>query len=319
MLSWLTKRIRREPAVLGFGKIRALPEFVRSGKEKDAVADLETWVSKAVQWSATHRAGPWREAFDGAPVLRFVLQPRSDAAVFVGAIGPGQDSLGRRFPVCLAAIVPTRELRAVSHVTPLAFAPFFHDCVSALRHAAAADSHQAFDRIVAELRPPQIAEVTPAVERYDAWAQRQSAKELLDDLFAEGSASIRDTLHTILEATEPFQGKESPPTALSIRLPSRGREEAVCACLHLVRAACGWQDTVPGYFATDRDMLVQLGGLTPPNVLADCWAPDDRSQFVCHPGGDTSGFVSAYPEELEVMLAEYETSMAAVIERFGTR
>lgn len=311
MFSWLNRLRKQESAVLGFGKVPAWPEYLRCGARGDVAAELENWLAKASEWGATHRGDVWKDLRSSLP-LRFVLRSIHADAVVTGVIVPSADSVGRQFPLTIAAVVPVRGGGATSHVTPLAFASFLEGATSELPRAATVSSPKDFESILGDLRPPTFEDTAEHVKRYDEWAARQPLGELLrhglGDVEVEPS-----TLHTILEATSPFRGTEAPPTALSVRLPVGPEPFTNCFWLHVIRAACRWKETVPGYFAGSSDMLVQLGGTASPSALADSWAPDERSKYVCTPTGDTSRYATAFPQEVSEILASERATVSDLI------
>lgn len=308
MFSWLSRLRRQESAVLGFGKVPAWPEYLRCGVRGDVAGELENWLAKASEWGATHRGDVWKDLRASFP-LQFVLRSIHTDAVVTGVIVPSADSVGRQFPLTIAAVVPVRGAGSTSHVAPLAFATFLEAAARELPRAAAASSPKDFASILDDLQPPTFEDSAEHVERYDAWAARKPLRELLRHGLGDAEVGP-STLHTILEATSPFRGTEAPPTALSVRLPVGPEPFTTCFWLHVVRIACRWKDTVPGYFAGPSDVLVQLGGTASPSALADSWAPDDRSKYVCVPTGDTSRYATPFPEELSEVLAS-ESAMVS--------
>lgn len=319
MFSWLTKRLRREPAVLAFGKVPALAEYLQAGSNDDVARELQGWLSKAVEWGATHRAQPWKEALEDSPPLRFVLRSRNPEAVITGVVQSSHDAVGRHFPLALAAVVPVKGAGEVSHLAPLAFDQFLAEALALLPRAAGVASSKELEQLLVSLRPPSLFEISEVQERYASWAQQEPVGALLEALFEPIPASPTATLHTILEATSPFRGQEAPPTALSVRLPTDSERPLLpCFWLQVIRTASRWKETVPGYFDGNNEMLVPLGGLASPSALADCWAPDDRSKYVCHPTGDTSAYATPFPEELAESLASSESTVAEFVQKLGS-
>lgn len=320
MFSWLTKRLRREPAVLAFGKVPALAEYLQGGSNDDVARELQNWLTKAVEWGATHRSQPWKEALDNSSPLQFVLRSRNPDAVITGVVQSSHDAVGRHFPLAVAAVVPVKGAGEVSHLAPLAFEQFLEEATALLPRASAVASSKELDQLLVSLRPPSLSEIAGHQERYDAWAKQERVGALLQSVFELLPSSPQATLHTILEATSPFRGQEAPPTALSVRLPTDcNRPMLPCFWLQVIRTASRWKDTVPGYFVGKNEMLVQLGGLASPSALADCWAPDDRSKYVCHPAGDTSAYATPFPEELGESLASSESTVAEFFEKLNAK
>ena len=88
-------------------------------------------------------------------------------------------------------------------------------------------------------------------------------------------------IQSIREAVAPFAGQDGLTTPLSLRLPlGIGGSAAAAFWVDVVRKLARWRSTVPTFFSGADGILVQLG-TTPPNSLAELWASDPSSDFVC--------------------------------------
>jgi type VI secretion system ImpM family protein len=93
-----------------FGKVPAHGDFVRRGLPSSFVGPWDAWLQEAVA-AARDALGPrWADAWDAAPPWRFALPAGAcgpDAVA--GVMLPSVDTVGRRFPVTLAALLAPGE------------------------------------------------------------------------------------------------------------------------------------------------------------------------------------------------------------------
>ncbi|WP_198378820.1 type VI secretion system-associated protein TagF, partial [Neoroseomonas rubea] len=93
-----------------YGKVPAHGDFVRRGLPSSFVGPWDAWLQEAVA-AARDALGPrWAEAWDAAPPWRFALPAGAcgpDAVA--GVMLPSADTVGRRFPVTLAALLAPGE------------------------------------------------------------------------------------------------------------------------------------------------------------------------------------------------------------------
>ncbi len=103
-----TQSAPNSPAVQGvFGKLPARGDFVRIGLPGDFVAAWDGWLQQAVAGSRDLLGDAWQSAFLEAPVWRFTLAPGlCGAGAVLGVVLPSVDSVGRYFPLTIAAIWP---------------------------------------------------------------------------------------------------------------------------------------------------------------------------------------------------------------------
>jgi len=94
-----------------FGKLPAHGDFVRRALPRSFVAPWDDWLSRGIAAAREAMGEGWETAWDSAPVWRFRLAPGAcgpDAAV--GVVATSADTVGRRFPLTLAAVLPTAAL-----------------------------------------------------------------------------------------------------------------------------------------------------------------------------------------------------------------
>jgi type VI secretion system protein ImpM len=94
-----------------FGKLPAHGDFVRRGLPRSFIGPWDDWLSAGIE-ASRHDLGPaWDEAWESAPAWRFRLAPGAcgpDAAV--GVVVTSADTVGRRFPLTLAAVLPSAAI-----------------------------------------------------------------------------------------------------------------------------------------------------------------------------------------------------------------
>ena len=90
-----------------FGKVPAHGDFVRRGLPSSFVAPWDDWLQAGMAQAREGLGAHWASAWDAAPAWRFALPAGAcgpDAVA--GVILPSEDTVGRRFPITLAAILP---------------------------------------------------------------------------------------------------------------------------------------------------------------------------------------------------------------------
>lgn len=95
-----------------FGKIPARGDFVRSGLPHAFVDPWDRWLQQGMATSRTELGDEWVAAWLEAPIWSFALAPGvcgPDAVL--GLWMPSVDRVGRHFPLTLAAIAPTDDVR----------------------------------------------------------------------------------------------------------------------------------------------------------------------------------------------------------------
>ncbi|MDB5415895.1 MAG: Protein phosphatase ImpM [Rubritepida sp.] len=90
-----------------FGKLPAHGDFVRRLLPRSFVAPWDAWLSEGVAAAREALGEHWEAAWEAAPVWRFRLAPGvcgPDAAF--GVVVTSADTVGRHFPLTLAAVLP---------------------------------------------------------------------------------------------------------------------------------------------------------------------------------------------------------------------
>lgn len=90
-----------------FGKVPAHGDFVRRGLPSSFVTPWDEWLQAGMSLAREALGARWQAAWDSAPAWRFALPAGvcgPDAVA--GVMLPSEDTVGRRFPITLAALLP---------------------------------------------------------------------------------------------------------------------------------------------------------------------------------------------------------------------
>lgn len=94
-----------------YGKLPAHGDFVTRRLPAAFVEGWDAWLNAVLAGSRERLGEGWREAFLSAPAWRFVLAPGVlGAEGWAGVIMPSVDSVGRYFPLTVAAALPAGNL-----------------------------------------------------------------------------------------------------------------------------------------------------------------------------------------------------------------
>jgi type VI secretion system protein ImpM len=95
-------------AVLGlFGKLPAHGDFVRRGLPSSFCDAWDAWLARGMAAARGSLGENWEGVWDASPVWRFALPAGACGPDPVaGVMAPSQDSVGRRFPLTVAAVLP---------------------------------------------------------------------------------------------------------------------------------------------------------------------------------------------------------------------
>jgi type VI secretion system protein ImpM len=91
-----------------YGKVPAHGDFVRRGLPSSFVTPWDEWLQAAMSRARAGLGPRWEDAWDAAPAWRFALPAGACGPDTVaGVMLPSVDTVGRRFPITLAALLPT--------------------------------------------------------------------------------------------------------------------------------------------------------------------------------------------------------------------
>jgi len=144
------------PVVGFYGKLPAHGDFVRRNLPPSFCDPWDAWLQAGIAAARDHLGEGWDAAWDQAPAWRFALPAGACGPDPVaGVMAPSADTVGRRFALTAAAILPGR----LEAIWP---ADWFATLEGALR-AARAEGLDA-DALAALLLPPGAADPAAAPE-----------------------------------------------------------------------------------------------------------------------------------------------------------
>ena len=108
----------REPAAGLYGKIPAERDFVRINAGDFQQAALDQWFQEGVECLHTDRT-----RLPNEPTHFLLISPGGDA--FVGGFMPGEDAVGRQFPLVISVRLEARKLVEALSLLPSIFGPFY--------------------------------------------------------------------------------------------------------------------------------------------------------------------------------------------------
>ena len=93
-----------------FGKLPAHGDFVQRNLPSGFITPWDEWLQRAVHGAREVIGAPWLDYYLTSPIWRFAFSAGVlDAYVWAGILVPSVDSVGRYFPVTLAAPRPAGE------------------------------------------------------------------------------------------------------------------------------------------------------------------------------------------------------------------
>jgi type VI secretion system ImpM family protein len=267
------------------GKIPSQPEYLPTSIGAAFVA-FDAWVTEATEWAALRGGPAWSSRFASGALHAFAFRsPSEPSALLCGALGPSRDSVGRQFPLVLAA--PLSASPAMLEQPQLL--PFFVEGLWSsstsrlweLLTERTADAQAA----CAGLQLQPSLELEEASALYVSWSQDLELAELWSLLGPAFEGSGAEQRLRLLAATLlPVRGQERPCTPLSLRLPlGLAGGPTLCFWLDVVRLLNGWHATIPSLFWSHDGQsgvtLLHLG--TPPKeALCELWQPTGERQHI---------------------------------------
>jgi len=241
-----------------FGKIRAQGDFLRLNVAEPVALSLMRWLEDGNE--ALHRAGV---RLHPEP-LAFVFRLADGDRALVGAMAPGEDKVGRSFP--LAAFAPTsaRELARDFPLVPALYRPFLDGVRTLLAEAPNLTAAQIAERLSLLPGPSDAT----AGEAWSREAAGERAAALLLRLFGEPAEGQRYyAFHTFQLACQQVRGRDPGRTNIALDCPCAHEQDA-WPWLELSRRALGWLMPPPFFWrGGPAPALVISLGAPPPSML----------------------------------------------------
>ena len=300
----------KEPAVGLYGKIPAERDFVRINAGDFQQAGMDQWFQQGIECLAGERIRLPEEA-----VHFLLVAPTGDA--FVGGFRPGEDAVGRNFPLVISVRLEARKLLEALPLFSSVFGPFF-EAATTVAEAARGLSAQDLAAQVDWLK--QTLEQSAPSLPLDELLAGSSFFELRVAIggLKEGGAYALSTLATACEQSI-SKPPESAKQTITLECPTP-TEGMRAFWLELIRRRLGAGAPTPSLLWTANRLLVTLGP-APPQVLAFLANPEHKSQryWPLHTSSAAANekAVAALAPAQSQLLASGQASLAGVLATFG--
>jgi type VI secretion system ImpM family protein len=300
----------KEPSVGLYGKILAERDYVRINAGEFQHAGMDRWFQEGVEsLHAEHTL------LQDEPVNFLLTGPGGET--FVGAFRPGEDAVGRSFPLVISVRLEARSLVDALPLLPTIFGPFF-EAASTVAEAARGLTAQDLASQVDWLKETlgHTADSLPL----DTLLAGSSFFELRVAIggLKDGAAYALSTLATACEqaVTKPAETPKQTVT-LDCPTPTDGMR---AFWLELIRRRLGSAATTPSLMWTTNRLLDALGP-APATMLAFLDNPEHKSSRYWHLrttnlAANEKALQSLSPAQAQ-LLAGGEVSLAAVLAGFG--
>jgi type VI secretion system ImpM family protein len=300
----------KEPAVGLYGKIPAERDYVRINAGDFQHAGMDQWFQQGVEsLHAEHIRLP-----DEA-VSFLLVSPTGET--FVGAFRPGEDGVGRNFPLVISVRLEARKLIDALPLLPTVFAPFF-EAAATVAEAARGLTAQDLASQVDWLKETfgHTAESLPL----DALLAGSSFFEFRVAVggVKEGAAYA---MHTLGSACEQAVSKPAESAKQTVTLDCPTPTDGMRAFwLELIRRRLGSAATTPSMMWTTNRLLVALGP-APAQMLAYLSNPEHKGSRYWplrtnNIAANEKAMQSLTPAQVQ-LLTTGEVSLAAVLAAFG--
>lgn len=242
------------PVVGVYGKIPAQADFVRINVGELTRLGMDRWFQEAHEVLHGERGRLPDEP------AHFAIAPSGARSVVLGTLVPGQDAVGRTFPVIAFAILDGAAASDFPLV-PQSYARFYDGAAALLEGAAAltaSDLHAQVQGLAAELQPERLADVVSLLRREHAAPLGLALGGL-----PHGAAYAFRTLLTGCERARSASHASSGVVTVDGPSPT---DAARLLWLELIRRRLGWRDAIPSFVWTNRDSSRLLVSLGPPST-----------------------------------------------------
>jgi type VI secretion system protein ImpM len=294
-----------------FGKTPAERDFVRVNAGAFLRAALDRWFQEGVEQLQRERTH--------LPVepAHFLISPAAGAPVFVGVLAPGEDALGRAFPVVIFAALDSQLVVEGYPLLPVWLASF---CEASARLATAAHA-LATAHLAAEI-DTLASDFRPAIQAPDINAHlvRSRCSDLRAAVGGPPDA-LAYALTTPIAACSQTKAPGSPARVLVLDCPAP-TDELRAFWLELVRRHLGSEVQMPSFLWTRENsrLLVALGP-APSLMLAYLADPDHKGSRrwplrTLNQSARANAIEKLSPAQSQVLAAE-DASLADVLQAFS--
>lgn len=255
----------KEPSVGLYGKILAERDYVRINAGDFQHAGMDQWFQHGVECLHTEHT---RLADEPASFL--LVAPGGE--IFVGAFRPGEDAVGRNFPLVISVKLEARQLTEALPLLPTIFGPFLEAAGTVAEAARGLSAHDLAAQV--DWLKETLGHTTDSLP-LDALLAGSSFFELRVAVggLKEGAAYA---LHTLGSACEQAVAKPADSLKHTVTLDCPTPTEGMRAFwLELIRRRLGAAATTPSLMWTANRLLVALGP-PPPQMLAYLANPEHK-------------------------------------------
>lgn len=302
----------REPLVGLYGKIPAERDFVRINAGDFQQAGMDLWFQQGVE--SLHAEGT---RLPEEPTHFFLVAPTGPA--FVGVCAPGEDAVGRSFPLIISMPLEVRNLIETLPLIPSIFASFF-EAATVVAEAARGLSAQDLATQVDWLKQT-LDQGTPVLP-LDSLLAGSSFFELRVAIGGLGEGGGY-AMHTVLTACDQAGTKAQDSAKQTVTLECPTPTDGMRAFwLELIRRRLGSAARAPSFMWNTGRVLVALGP-PPAHMLAYLANPEHRgSRYwplrTANAAASEKAVAALSPAQSQ-LLASGEGSLADVLAVFGER
>lgn len=301
----------KEPSVGLYGKILTERDYVRINAGDFQHAGMDRWFQEGVECLHAERTRLQDEA------VSFLLVSPNGGDIFVGSFRPGEDAVGRTFPLVISVRLEARKLVDALPLLPTVFGPFFEAAgtvAEAARGLTAADLASQVDWLKETLGHTTDSLPLDALLAGSSFFELRVAIGGLKD----GAAYA---MHTFGTACEQAVSKpaETPKQTVTLDCPTP-TEGMRAFWLELIRRRLGAAATTPSLMWTQNRLLVALGP-APAQMLAFVANPEHKSSRYWplrtnNVAANEKALAALSPAQTQ-LLSGGDVSLAAVLGGFG--
>jgi type VI secretion system ImpM family protein len=309
-MSSTTSPSPKEPSVGLYGKILAERDYVRINAGDFQQAGMDRWFQEGVEClHAEHTR------LQDEPVNFLLVSPGGET--FVGAFRPGEDAVGRSFPLVISVRLEARKLVDALPLLPTIFGPFFEAAstvAEAARGLTASDLASQVDWLKETLGHTADSLPLDALLSGSSFFELRVAIGGLQDGAAYG-------LHTLGTACQQAVSKPAEAAKQTVTLDCPTPTEGMRAFwLELIRRRLGSSATTPSLMWTASRLLVALGP-APAQMLAFVANPEHKNSRYWplrtnNIAANEKAVQSLSPEQAQ-LLTGGDVSLASVLSGFG--